>query len=66
VTGSNWDLVQGEEAPRPDTTIDAIVYLQRGAWDGCLPRGTTSSCNSQIQIFTLTPNQWTEAGDPCG
>jgi hypothetical protein len=43
---------------------EAMESSQKGAYHDCPPKGPTSSWKSQVQIFT--PNQWTEAADPCG
>jgi hypothetical protein len=59
----NWDPSHGR-APRPDTISEAMMYLQMGAWHGCLLRGPTSRWQRQKQI--LTPNHWTEVRDPYG
>jgi hypothetical protein len=42
VTGPIWEPSQ-EEAPRPDTITDALVYVQTGAQRGCPLRVPTSS-----------------------
>ena len=39
-----------------------MVCLQTGAYHYYPLKGPTSSCKSQMQVFT--PNQWTEAADP--
>ena len=50
---------------RPDTIItDAMEHSQKGTYHDCPPKDPTNSWKSQMQIFT--PNQWTEAVDPCG
>jgi hypothetical protein len=37
VTGSTWDPSQ-RESPRPDTTTDVMVCLQRGVYHSCLTK----------------------------
>jgi hypothetical protein len=48
---------------RPDST-EAMMCLQTGAWHGCPLRGPTSSWLRQMKM--LTPNHWTEVGNPYG
>ena len=50
--------------PRLDTAIYSMLCLQNGAYHGFLLRGTTRSWLRQKHI--LTPNHWTEVGDPYG
>ena len=42
VGGPNQDLDQGE-APRSDTTIDAMLGSQKGAYHDCPPKDPTSN-----------------------
>jgi hypothetical protein len=67
MTGPTWDLAHGGQvwgAPRPDTTTDAMLCLQTGAWHGSPLRDPSSSWLRQTQI--LKSNHWTEVRNPYG